>query len=418
MLSIEEALEHILEDVPRTGAEQVPLTAAYGRVLAERIRSPRDVPPWDNSAMDGYAVRAADVPAEGSATLSLLEVIGAGQVPQHEVVAGTASAIMTGAPMPSGADAVVMVEQSDGSREGSVTLSGPVREGQHIRRAGEDIPEGEVVLEPGSVMNPGRVGLVASLGFPSLLVARKPVVAILSTGDEVVSPGRLLGPGQIYSSNNAALAGLVLDAGGVPLDLGNASDDVDALRTRLGYAIHEGHLVVTTGGVSVGAYDLVKQVFVELAGEDLAFWKVRMKPGKPLAFGRVSRGGRAVPLFGLPGNPVSCMVNFQQFVRPWIRMAMGDPKPFLPVIDAVAAEEIREKPGRAKLIRVTLRREGGQVIASSTGTQSSGALSSMARAHGLLLLGAEQGGCAPGDAVRVQLLDSGFLAGDTPGFGW
>jgi molybdopterin molybdotransferase len=418
VLSIEEALARVLEDVPRTGAEQVPLASAYGRVLAERIRSPRNVPPWDNSAMDGYAVRASDFRGDEEVTLDVLEVIGAGQVPTEEVRVGAASAIMTGAPVPEGADAVVMVEQSDGAREGQVRIRGPVRPGQHIRRAGEDIAEGDEVLAPGVILSPGRVGLVASLGLPSLLVARKPVVAILSTGDEVVPPGRPLGPGQIYSSNNAALAGLVLEAGAVPLDLGNAADDLESLRTRLGYAIHEGHLVVTTGGVSVGAYDLVKQVFVELAGDDLDFWKVRMKPGKPLAFGRVARGGRSVPLFGLPGNPVSCMVNFLQYVRPWIRTAMGDPRPYLPVVEAVAETEIREKPGRAKLVRVTLRREGGRILAASTGTQSSGALSSMAHAHGLLLLGEDRGGCAVDEVVRVQVIQPGFLASTEPDYGW
>ncbi|TNE85452.1 MAG: molybdopterin molybdenumtransferase MoeA [Deltaproteobacteria bacterium] len=419
MLSIEQAQAHILSDVPRTGAEQVPLASAYGRVLAETIRSPRHVPPWDNSAMDGYAVRAADIPSDGSdVRLELLEIVGAGRMPEHVVRSGTASAVMTGAPIPEGADAIVMVEHSDGAREGHVTLRGPVREGQHIRRAGEDIAEGSVVLGPGARLTPGRVGLVASLGVPSLLVSRRPVVAILSTGDEVVPPGRPLKPGQIYSSNNATLAGLVHEAGGVPLDLGNAVDDLDALRTRLGYAVHEGHLVVTTGGVSVGTYDLVKQVFEELAGDSLDFWKVRMKPGKPLAFGRVARGGRTIPLFGLPGNPVSCMVNFLQFVRPWIRTSMGDPRPFLPVIDAVAGEDIPEKPGRAKLLRVVLDSADGQVVARLTGTQSSGALSSMAAAQGLLLLAPEAGGVKAGEAVRVQVVDAQFLAGDTPSYGW
>ncbi|MCO4745474.1 MAG: molybdopterin molybdotransferase MoeA [Proteobacteria bacterium] len=416
MLSIEEALERILSDVPRTGAEQVPLAQAYGRVLAESIQAPRNVPPWDNSAMDGYAVRAADVGEQ--ATLRFNEVISAGSMATMAVEPGTASAIMTGAPVPPGADSVVMVEHSDGSQEGEVTLTGPVRQGQHIRRAGEDIAKGSTVLSPGVRLSPGQVGLVASLGLPSLLVARRPVVAILSTGDEVVAPGLPLGEGQIYSSNNAALAGLVHQAGGTPLDLGSAADDLDALRTRLGYAVKQGHLVVTTGGVSVGTYDLVKEVFEEIAGNDLAFWKVAMKPGKPLAFGRVKGKGRTVPLFGLPGNPVSCMVNFLQFVRPWIKTALGEPAPYLPVVTATAGEDFRVKPGRAKLQRVTIEAGASGWVVRRTGTQSSGALSSMALASGLVLFGPESSGASEGEAVRVQLLDSGFLDGETPNFGW
>ena len=237
---------------------------------------------------------------------------------------GTAIGIMTGAPVPEGADAVVMVENTNGATEGEVEVRGVATAGQHIRRRGEDVQEGAEVLGKGMVMTPARVGVASSLGHTHLSVRRRPVLAILTTGDEVVQPGTPLKPGQIWSSNAASLAGLALEAGAVPLDLGNAPDSLEATQAALQRGLRDADLVVTTGGVSVGQYDFVRDA-VAAVGGGLEFWKVRMKPGKPLAFGQAG----AVPLFGLPGNPVSCMVNFLQFVRPWIRMSLGDPAPFL-----------------------------------------------------------------------------------------
>lgn len=416
MLSVEDALQRILSQPVSMPEELVPLAESHGRILARDISAPADVPPWNNSAMDGYAVRAADT-SESGASLRLLEVIGAGRAPVHEVVPGTASGIMTGAPMPPGADAVVMVERTDGSRTGVVRIDGMAEVGQHVRPRGGDIAEGSVVLRAGCTLLPGRVGLVASVGAAEVWVRRRPRVAILTTGDEVIPPGRPLAPGQIYSSNNAVLVGLALQAGAIPVDRGIATDDLEGLVAAL-----EGCLdcdaVVTTGGVSVGAYDFVKEAYARV-GADVDFWKVRMKPGKPLAFGWVSRGDRQVPLFGLPGNPVSCMVNFLQFTRPWIRTALGDPAPFLPVVAATAAEDFRDRPGRARLIRVVLEQDdGGGLACRSTGSQSSGVLTSMARAHGLLLVGPEAEAPSAGASVRVQLLDPGFLDGPAPGYGW
>jgi len=413
MLSVEEAQARILTQVSRQPLERVPLEASYGRVLGVDVRSPRDVPPWDNSAMDGYAVKAADTSADG-VSLRINETIGAGEVGTVPVVAGTASAIMTGAPVPEGADAVVMVEWTDAAREGSVRITGEATPGLNIRRRGGDVSTGEVVLEAGQTLTPGQVGLVASLGMPTVEVRLRPVVAILSTGDEVVAPGRPLGAGQIYSSNNYALAGLVHEAGGIPRDMGNAPDDLDGLIAHL-RACLDADVVVTTGGVSVGVYDHVKEAYGAL-GASMDFWKVKMKPGKPLAFGRLSRDGREVPLFGLPGNPVSCMVNFLEFVRPYLRTALGDPRPFLPVVDAIAGEDFRGRPGRLRLVRVRLSVADGSWVAHSTGTQSSGALQSMARAHGLMSIAPEAASPRERDPVRVQLLDPGFLAGATAGF--
>ena len=419
MLSIHEALERVLESVPGVRSETVALADAHGRVLAQQVRSPMDTPPWDNSAMDGYAVRSADIPTDGSdVVLRLNEVVGAGHVASCSVLPGTATGIMTGAPMPEGADSVIMVEYSDGSLEGHVTLRGPLTHGQHVRRRGEDVARGSMVAAPGDLLTPGRLGQLASLGFAEVEVARRPRVGVLSSGDEVIDPGTPLGPGQIYSSNNAALCGLVLSAGAIAVDYGNAPDDLEEIRRRLARAAEQCDLVVTTGGVSVGAYDHMKQVFEELAGEDLSFWKVRMKPGKPLAFGLVRGASGQTPLFGLPGNPVSCMVNFLQFVRPWVRRAMGDPRPFLPVVDATMAEDIRVKPGRPSLVRVELTMRDGVLCASRAGNQSSGAVSSMARAHGLLLIPPEEPGFLRGDSGRVQLIETGFFASESPEYPW
>ncbi|MEQ1506790.1 MAG: gephyrin-like molybdotransferase Glp, partial [Myxococcota bacterium] len=347
-------------------AEPIGLEAAYGRILAAELRAGIDVPSWDNSAMDGYAVRAADT-ADGEVALRLLDVVGAGSVSAAVVAPGTAIGIMTGAPMPDGADAVVMVEDTDGAREGVVRIRGRATAGQHVRRRGEDVRCDDVVLHVGARLGPAAVGLASSLGVTALSVYRRPVVAVLSTGDEVVRPGVERRPGQIWSSNNASLVGQVLEAGAAPLDLGIVGDQLDDVVAALRRAIADADVVITTGGVSVGMYDVVKDAYAKV-GAPVDFWRVRMKPGKPLAFGRIPVGDRVVPLFGLPGNPVSCMVNFLQFVRPYLRRAMGDPRPFLPVVDAVAAESFADGPGRARLIRVTVTRGAdGVLIARATG---------------------------------------------------
>jgi molybdopterin molybdotransferase len=416
MLEIEEALKRVLAEVRPMPTEVVPLAEAHGRMLADDVRAQVDVPPWDNSAMDGYAVRAQDT-AEGEVVLRLLETVGAGSVARAEVGPGTAMAIMTGAPLPAGADSVVMLERSDRSLQGSVRLQGKAAPGAHVRRRGEDVRAGETVLTAGSRLSPAAIGLLASIGQVGATVRKRPVVSILSTGDEVVPPGRTLGPGQIWSSNNAALSGVVIEAGGLQLDRGIAPDNLQDTVEALKAAVEEADVLLTTGGVSVGAFDVVKEAYAQL-GADISFWKVNMKPGKPLAFGHTSVGGRRVPMFGLPGNPVSCLVNFYQFVRPWLRQALGDPRPYLPVLEAELQDDIDEPPGRARLVRVRLRQEGPRLLASSTGSQSSGVLGSMVRAHGLLLLAPDAPAPRSGQTVRVQLLDPSFLGAETPGYGW
>ena len=418
MIDIADAQQRILATVRALPAEEVPLSDALGRVLASDVHAPVALPPWDNSAMDGYAVRAGDTAGashETPVSLRLTEIIAAGSVARAPVGQGEAAAIMTGAPMPAGADAIVIVEDTDSAREGAVQVYEAARPRRHIRREGEAVGRGDRVAVAGEEGTPGRLALLAAVGVPRVQVVRRPRVALLGTGDEVIPPGQPLGPGQIYSSNNVALAAQVRQAGGVPIDHGTVADDAAAQVRRLQAVLaDEPDLVLTTGGVSVGLFDHMKDVMAEL-GVAMDFWKVRMKPGKPLAFGTVGR----VPLFGLPGNPVSCMVNFLQFVRPWMRTALGAPRPFLPVVDAIARDDLSSRPGRARLDRVMLSRGAdGRWEARSTGLQSSGAVVSMARAHGLLCIAPDATGPRVGEPCRVQLLDPSFLDGATASYGW
>ncbi len=403
MLTVEAALARILASLPPGRTERVALTDAYGRVLAEPVVSGLDLPPWDNSAMDGFAVRAADVPGE----LAIGETIAAGHPATRAVASGTAARIMTGAPVPAGADAVIMVEDAevDGRK---VRFAGAARLGQHIRRRGSDVARGTTVLAAGHRLGAGAVGLLASLGLTEVQVGARPRVAILSTGDEVIPPGQPLGPGQIYSSNNHALVGLTAAAGAIPVDLGNCPDDPAALRQRFAEAAEVADLVVTTGGVSVGDFDFVKEALGAVE-----FWRVAMKPGKPLAFG--SLHGR--PFFGLPGNPVSCMVNFLQFVRPALRTLMGDPRPFLPIVEAELARPLKRAPGRVELLRVSLARVDGRLIATAAGGhQGSSNVLGMATANGFLLVDAAA--TEVSGHVHVQVFDPGYDDRTDAGYPW
>lgn len=406
MFSVEEALERVLRRVPANATERVPLALAQGRVLAETIVAGSDLPPWAGSAMDGFAVRASDVPGE----LTVIETVAAGKVPSHVVGPGEATRIMTGAPVPAGADCVVMVEDtvSDGAR---VRVGVAAVPGQHVRPAGSEIASGRTVLVPGAVLGFGALGVLAALGRATVVVAVRPRVGLLSTGDEVVEPGLPLGPGQIWSSNLHALAGLCRDAGAEPVYLGNVADDPAALAAAFARAMRC-DVVVSTGGVSVGDFDHVKGVLTDM-GVSIDFWRVAMKPGKPLAYGFI--GER--PIFGLPGNPVSCMVNFLQFVRPVLRTMLGDPRPFLPVVSAVLARPWKRRPGRPELVRVALSfGEGGRVVASIAGVQGSAHLLGMADANGLLLVAGDATEVA--GEVSVQVFDWTWAAGEGAGYRW
>lgn len=428
MLTIQEALDRCLEAVCPVVVEEVPLEGAYGRVLAEDVYSGVLVPPWDNSAMDGFAVRSADLPGESldcdgpqasgeGVVFEVLETIPAGAVARHALRPGAVARIMTGASLPMGADAIVLREDSAPEPPGPegeerVRLRGGAPAGQHVRRAGEELRPGDRLLASGAVLSPAAVGLCASVGRTSVTVARKPRVALIATGDEVVAPGQPRGPGQIWSSNTLALAGLVLEAGGVAVDCGIAPDTLEG--TRLAFRRALGcDFIVSTGGVSVGDFDVVKQALAE-EGAEMRFWKVRMKPGKPLAFGVI--GGR--PAFGLPGNPVSCAVNFLQFVRPVLRRSLGDPRPFLPVLDATLRGSVRKAPGREELVRVHLSWEASGLVATPTGAQGSSLITSLVRGHGLALLASDCTGLEDGARVAVQIYDPGFLAGEAPDYRW
>jgi molybdopterin molybdotransferase len=429
VLTVHEALHRCLATVPAVQNERVPLNLALGRVLTEDVVSQTSLPPWDNSAMDGYAVRSADTVGAGDGSteaddcftddgtpvqgpwFEVIEVIAAGSVPTQTLATGQAARIMTGAPVPPGCDAVVMQEHAT-LVDGRVQIHKEARPGQHIRREGENLRAGSMAVSRGTVLSPGHLGLCASVGHAALMVARQPRVGIVSTGDEIVGPEQPLGPGQIHSSNSTTLMALVSMAGGIPVDCGIAPDDLEATRQAFQRA-SECDLVVSTGGVSVGDFDLVRDA-MESLGASMEFWKVRMKPGKPLALGII--GG--TPAFGLPGNPVSCHVGFLQFVRPWLRTALGDPNPFLPVVQARLGFPFRKRAGRVELARVHVVLTDEGWLAEDTGSQSSGSPLSMATANGLLL--AEEGALdlPVGTTVTVQLLQERTMGISNPGYPW
>ena len=401
-LPLAEARRRILDEVaPLAGREQVPLGRALGRVLAENIYAPLDVPGADNAAMDGYAVRSADVPAEGAVTLRKVGCVLAGQARQQPLAAGECVRIMTGAPVPPGADAVIMQEEVGLMDEAEVVVPGPLAPGTNVRRAGEDLAAGSVALGAGRRLRPQEVGVLGSLGRVEVAVHRRPVVAFLSTGDELCSPGQTPGPGQIHDSNRhligAALRALRVQA----VDGGILGDDVGALKAALGEAGCYADAVITTGGVSVGEADTVKEA-VECAG-DVAFWRVAMRPGRPLAFGRV---GQSV-FFGLPGNPVSAAATFYQLVQPALRRLMGEAGTLQPVqLPVIAAERLRKRPGRTEFQRGILEPGAdGAVQVRSTGAQGSGMLTSLVHADCLIVLEAERGDVAAGETVQVQPLE-------------
>jgi molybdopterin molybdotransferase len=406
MISVRAALDLVLRDLPRVGAEQVTLLEAGGRVLAEPVRATRDVPPFRNSAMDGYAVRAIDVAAARAPApvdLRILEVVRAGSVPQRTVTSGTATKIMTGSPMPDGAEAVVRLEDAE-EHDGQVRVRAAAAAGTHVRFPGEDMRAGETVLAAGHALRAADIGLLASLGIAVLGVCRRPLVSILSTGDELVELGQPLGPGQIVNSNAYALAAAVHEAGGIPRLLGIVRDTVAVTRGAFLEAF-VGDLVLSTGGVSAGTFDLVRQTLAELGVQE-RFWKVAQKPGKPLTFGMRDR----VPVFGLPGNPVSALVCFYLYVRPALRALQGLGSLHLPVVSATAEADIETAPGLTEFVRCTLEGEPGSYRVRATGSQSSAVLRSLSLGQGLIIAPPEIRTIARGTPVRVMLLNGDATA--------
>jgi molybdopterin molybdotransferase len=414
LISVEQALEKVLEHVEVLGSEEAPILGCLGQVLAEDVFAEINIPPLDNSAFDGYAVKAADTKGASRKSPRILRVIGtavAGSVSEAKVEAGTAVRIMTGAPIPKGADAIVRFEDTNRSEGDSskVSILAEVIIGQEIRRVGEDIAKGTLVLKKGTLIRPAEVGALASLGLSSVKVIRRPVVAILATGDEIVDITQSLPKGKIYNSNSYSLAALVTRYGGIPKILGIAADVEDSLINRLHLGL-DADMLVTSGGVSLGDYDIVRDVLAK-EGE-MVFWRVRQKPGKPLAFGMIPAlveggGVKKIPLFGLAGNPVSAMINFELFARPAMLKMMGHKKLDKPVIEAIMEEPIKNTDGRRIFARAVVQKRGGKYFARLTGPQGSGILTSMTLANGLVIVSEDKPGVKKGDSVPVIMLDWG-----------
>lgn len=400
MKALTEAQRDVLDAVSPLPVIEVTLREAAGLVLAESVTAPHDIPPFANSAMDGYAVRAADV-VDVPVLLTVVEDVPAGSVPTVTVVEGTAVKIMTGAPLPTGADAVVKVEDTEPG-DGRVTILAGAPEGTAIRPAGGDISAGAVVTGPGVRLAPAHLGLLASVGVAFPKVRRRPTVALMSTGDELVPPEtRELEPGKIRDSNRFTLRALLEEAGAVVNDYGIVGDDASVLNQTLGHAARNADAVVTSGGVSMGEHDLIKQELLKLGTVD--FWRVAMQPAKPFAFG--SLGG--TPLFGLPGNPVSVFVGFEQFVRPALLHMMGSDCLFRPRVRATMAEDVTTDPQKTVFLRVTTTiMEDGALSARRSGGQGSNILSSLAAADAFAVvpLGIER--VVAGDPIELELFRS------------
>jgi len=413
MLSVEEAFQRIMASFSQLESEEVPLLDCLGQVLAEDIQSPLDLPPLSNSAMDGYAVLSTDIQGASKESPRNLEVIGlvaAGQVSTQTVISGTAIRIMTGAPVPAGADAVVPFEETDeverrdaGRPLDQVAIFASLSVGVNVRPAGEDVRQGQQVLDAGTPVRPSEIGVMASLGLTTARVIRRPVVAILATGDELVASGRPLEEGMIFDSNSFSVAGSVIACGGIPRILGIARDNLDDLNSKLTEAAGS-DMIVTSAGVSKGDYDIVKDVLTERG--DMNFWSVRMRPAKPLAFGHLrEEGGRSVPLLGLPGNPVSTMVAFEMFARPAIQIMLGKRRLARPMVDGVLTAPIYNTDGRRVYARVEVTRKDGIYFANPVGPQGSNILTSMSRANGLAICPDDLPSKAAGEQVQIIMLD-------------
>lgn len=399
-LTVDQALDRIQKVVPLVaGIERVAIREALGRVLAEDVRSAVDVPSHTNSAMDGYAINSADLPDEGEASLSVIGTSWAGRPFDGVIGRGQCARIFTGAAMPEGADTVLMQEAV--KREGdTITLLARHKAGENVRYAGEDLARGGVVLEAGQWIRPADIGVLASVGVPEVNVRRRLRVAFFSTGDELRSIGEALGKGEIYDSNRYTLYGMLKRLGVELVDMGVIRDDRDATRQAFKDAAAIADVVMTSGGVSVGEADFVKETLDELGKVD--FWKIAMKPGKPLAFGFVD----GAVFFGLPGNPVSVMVTFYQFALPALKRMMGCRETYAPTFRLPLVDRLKKGKGRTEFQRGILERDAsGQPVVRTTGEQGSGILTSMSRANCFIILPRESEGAQPGEIVDVQPFD-------------
>jgi molybdopterin molybdotransferase len=397
MKPLREAQSEVITGIHRMGTERIGIEGALGRVLAEAAVSSGPIPPFPNSAMDGFALRASDV-ASTPVVLAINEDVPAGTVPTMAVEPGTATRIMTGAPMPSGADSVVPVEDTESGTQDSVTVVTGASQGSHVRPSGGDIAIGDVVVEAGTRLSARDLGSLASIGV-SPVVHLQPLVALMSTGDEVVEyTTGILDPGAIRDTNRAVLRG-VLDDLRVPyVDLGIISDNVEELRQAYLHAADVGDAIISTGGVSMGDFDFVKQILAESGSVD--FWKVAMQPGKPFAFGNVD----GVPLFGLPGNPVSTFVSFEQFVRPALLAMMGATELLRPQVQGVMGEDVTTNDQKDVFVRVMVAPDSdGSFVAVKAGGQGSNVLSGLANADAFAVVPVGVGSLSAGDPVKLEM---------------
>jgi molybdopterin molybdotransferase len=402
MISVEEALARILTEISPLTVTRVALPESSGLVLAQDIVAQEDIPPFANSAMDGFALLSRDSqPQHGQpARLRITGEVAAGYVADHSVEEGTCMRIMTGAPVPEGADSVIQVEltRAEGPNSEWVEILEAVPPGNNIRPAGEDMQRGQTVLRQGSEIGPWEIGVLATLGWASVPVIRRPHAAILGTGDEVIDVEEPLRPGKIRNSNSYLLEAAVRRAGAIPHRLGVARDTVESLREKFSEAAQY-DLIITSGGVSVGDFDLVKNIMSEQG--QINFWRINMRPGKPVAFGHIS----GVPLLGLPGNPVSAAVTFELFGRPVIRMMLGHTRLVRPQVDVIVEDGISERAMRRHYVRARVEWRDGRFVAHTTGNQGSHIMTSLLNVNALVIV--PEGGVEvhPGDSAKAMMLD-------------
>lgn len=398
---LQDAQKTVLDATRPLGLEKVGLLQALGRVLGEDIIAYRDNPPWDNSAMDGFAVRWEDIKQDHAITkpvaLGIVEDVQAGKVATRTVGPGQAIRIMTGAAVPKGADTVVKVEETEATGD-TVRIFKAVERGANVRPQGEDVKKGDCIIAKGTQIRPAEAGMLAILGRSFVLVHQRPRVAILSTGDELADLDERFDEDKIINSNSYGIAAAVQEAGGIPILLGIARDQPAALEEKIAHGLNA-DILVLSGGVSMGEYDFTKAVFKDL-GAEMNFWKLAIRPGQPLAFGKIQ--GKLA--FGLPGNPVSSMVTFEQLVRPAMRKMGGHSRYGRPVVRAAFQEKFSKRPDRRHFLRGILSLEGGVLKVGTTGDQGSGILTSMVKANGLIDLPEEVERLNPGDLVDVQVL--------------
>ena len=413
MLSVEEARDSILKMMFVLNAEYLPISDSLGHVLSEDISSIIHVPPWNNSAMDGFAVMASDTENASINTpvkLTVIDSVYAGDMPNSKVSPNTAIRIMTGAPIPDGANAVVPFEQTNEIQQKStkqhldtIDILKPVKENDYIRFRGEDIKSGDNIFKKGTILRPSEIGVLATLGFKDIPVIRKPKIAIISTGNELTDLGEPIELGKIYDANTYSIASSVEKYGGTPIIIGIAKDNEESLNDLLDKALNY-DILVTSAGVSKGDYDIVKNILSQRG--NIEFWSVNMKPAKPIAFGWINKSkNEKLPLLGLPGNPVSAMVAFEQFVRPSILKLKGYTKLDKPFVHAILKNSIKNEDGRRMYVRVLVKKEGVDYYAEATRNQGSHVLTSMAKANGLAVCPENVLEIKSGQKIEVQMID-------------